>query len=555
MRFHGMGRAFGVNPLNVLIASLAVVLASCGTAGQEGTDSTTGSNEEETTLTMALPTLGTNDFSPKTSEEDNEKFLMLMGNNLVGLDPVTSEFIGELAESWEVSDDGLDWTFRLRPDVPFQGGWGTVTAEDVKWSWEQWTSEESTHTVRSIYRDAIAGSMDNFEIVSDLEFVLHADTPVKLLTFVCSCTPGMTVFPKAYYEEKGDEALTHPLGTGPWEYVSSKPGEEIVMESFDDYWGTVPEFDRLVLLEIPDGAARLAQVKAGAVDIAQLDGSLANEVEADQTLTIRGIPHITNAWVLLGGSYWGEGPSAEHLDVDAPWIQADNLEQGLAIREAMSLAIDRQAILDVALKGHGALSYAPLVQYPQIAALTDPSWELPVYDPELAREKLAEGGYPDGFEFKLMSYVGDIDTASMTEMLAGMWEEIGLTVTREQMEEGRLKQLESTYDTAGRVWIRLQSFSPDPVKPLATYRDDADVSPKITHPAIDAAYRAMQAEPDIEVRYALARELSEILEADKIAPSLMTGDMLFVSGPRIADWVPIPGLNTPGNLESVTLAP
>jgi peptide/nickel transport system substrate-binding protein len=541
-RGHRSGRRVAGTAVLGVMAS-ALVLSSC-TPGAEEKD--TGSDK---TLTVAVGSLGTMDFAPISSEEDNEKSLMLLGDSLIGVDAKTSEFTGELAKSWSVSPDGLTWDFTLRPNIKFQGGYGTVTAEDVKWSWSQWADDKSTHTTREFYRDAVGGDMNNFEVVSPLEFKLHAKKPVQLLPFVCSCTPGMTVFPKKYYEEKGAEANKNPLGSGPWQFVSSKPGDEIVFKRNPDYWGQKPQAAKLVLKEIPDGAARLAQVKSGAVDLGQLDGSLSGEAAKDKNLTIRGIPHILNSWILLGGSYWGN----EHLDRGAPWIQADDPEKGKAIREALSLAIDRDAILKIALQGHGKKTYGPMFQYTELKELNDPSWKLPAHDLALAKQKLAEGGYPNGFPITLVSYPGDIDTTTMTELIAGMWEELGIKVKREQNEEGRIKQDESTYKSKGKAWIRLTSFSPDPAKAVSTLIDSPDVSAKITYPAINKAYEDMSAEPDLSKRFTLARALIKDMEDNFIAPTLLSGDMLFVSGPRLTDWKPMPGINTVNRLETVKL--
>ena len=532
--------------VGVVILSAAMVLTACGGSGDGGG----GGGDGETTLTVGLPGLATMDFGPATSDEDNEKILILIGDTLITEDPETSLFAGNLAESWSLSDDGLTWTFKLRPDVKFQGGYGTVTADDVKFSWEQWTSEESTHSVKDIYLRAVSGDMKNFEVVNDLEFKVHTDGPMyDLLQYLCSCNTGMTVFPRKYYEEKGEEAIAHPIGSGPWEYVSSSAGDEIVLKGFKDYWNGAPAADNLVLKEMPDGAARLAQVQAGALDMAQLDNALVNEAEANPDLQVKGIPHVGNAWVLLGGSYWGDD---EHLDRDAPWIQADDLPKGKAVREALSYAIDRQAILDTVLHGHGALTYGPVLQYPQIEKLSDPSWKLPVYDPELAKQKLAEGGYPNGFEVTMAIAGSDFDTGAMSEAVAGMWEAIGIKVARKPTEEGVLKQAEVSFETDGLVWVRSTTFRPEPSGSIATYVMDPDLDSKFYYPAINEAYAEMTKESDIDKRYAIARQLIATLEEAKVAPSMMTGDMLFVTNDRIDQWTPIPGLNTVSGLETVT---
>lgn len=519
----------------------ALVLAATACGGAASGD--TGSGD---TLTVAVPTLGTMDFAPATSEGDNEKFLMMLGDNLVGADPGTGEIVPELAESWTLSPDGLVWTFTLRPDVQFHDGWGTVTADDVMFSWGEWISEESLHPNADQYRRAVGGTIAGFRVIDDLTFELHAQEPVtELLRLVCSCNPGMTVFPREYYEQEGEAADDHPIGTGPWQFVSASPGDELVFERFDEYWGTVPEAQRLVMKEVPDDSARLLQVQSGAVQMAQLSGSLVGEAEA-AGVAIMTIPDIANAWVELGGSYWGE----PELDAGSPWIQADEPEKGLAIREALSLAIDRELILEEVLSGYGQLTTAPLFQFPGNPGLADESLGYPEYDPDLARRKLAEGGYPDGFEVTMPIYSVDIDTAAMTEAIAGMWEEIGINVTRKPTEEGLQRDLEMEYATQGLAYVRLTGPNPEMVR----YVKGLGPFAIITHPLITEAYEAITAEPDEAARSAVYRGVSAALRENEIALTLMTGDMLFAVSDDIESWTPMPSINAINRLETVTFA-
>ncbi len=525
-----------------LIAGSAFLFASFAADAQS----------EKGVLNIAIPTLGTMDFAPKTSDQDNEKWLALIGNGLVGLNRETAKFEPELAESWTTNEDGTVWTFKLRPDVKFQGGWGTVTADDVKFSWEQWIAEESTHSARTIYRQAVSGDIANFEVVNDLEFKIKASKPVHhLLAALCSCEPGVTVFPRAYYEKEGEAALKHPIGTGAFQYVSHTDGEELVLEKFDDYWGEKAKVDRVVIKEIPDGAARLTQVQAGAIDLAQLDGSLVGEAEASN-LKILGIPAARNAFIFLGGSYWTD---PEHLDKDSPWIQADNYEKGKAVREAMSLAIDRQSILEVALGGHGTLSYGPVVANPLNSDLVDPSWDYPKYDPELAKKKLAEGGYPDGFEVGMPLFGDDFDTEAMGEMIADMWEAIGLKVNRMPMEGDTLESKENSFETQGLAWVGTVSMAPEPARPLYSYttKKPDEGSLKQFHKSIDDAYAQLTAQPVEAERRRITREMITVLRDEYIYLTLMAGDMLFMAGPRFGEWKPTPTVNTVNSLETITL--
>lgn len=546
--------------LGAVLATFVIVLTACGAqsvspSAVEG-ESPGGSPppvEEGSTLTAAWTYLGTHDWSPAGSASDNEKVLGVMSNALVGINHETLELEGELAESFELSDDGTVWTFRLRPDIQFHGGYGTVTAEDVKYTWGEHISPESEHGALEQLSQAIDGDLDNFEIVSDLEFTLTTTNPiVHLPAVLCSCASGMAIHSKAYADEVGDETeANHPIATGPWSFVSSTSGVDVVLDRFDDYWGTMPSFDRLVLQEIPDAAARLVQVQSGAVDIAELAPSLTGEAEA-AGLEVPTVPDVGSVFVLLGGSYWGDLECCE-LDEEAPWIQADDLEAGKAIREALSLAIDRQLILDTILRGRGELTYGPLLQYNANPELVDPSWDLPEYDLELAREKLAEGGFPDGFPIEMFMYEGgETDLPSIAEAVAGMWEELGIQVERRQADEDVLDALLDEADTDGMAWVKLAGYSAEPALELGRYLERRGRDHKFLHPSLEAGYEEIVAEPDRAERFAKTREMIGALKDDTIVVTLFSADMVFVAGPRVASWEPIPGLNAFSGFETIT---
>jgi peptide/nickel transport system substrate-binding protein len=535
----------------VVAASIALVLAACGGAQQSGGDEPAGSGDGQAggggELVTAMNVLGPMIWDPPLACSDNEKMMLLMADSLVALDPETRELGPALAESWEISEDLTTWTFRLRPDVPFHDGWGTVTAEDVKFTWEQWISEESCHNAALQLRLAVDNDMNNFRIIDDLTFEVTTSTPVVGLPAVlCSCDTGLQILSKRYFDEQGEEAKNHPIGTGPWQYVSSTPDAELVMEAFDEYWDGAPHFDRLVLKEIPDHAARLAQVQSGEVDLALLDSSLLGEAEA-AGLETTVIPDIGNAYMVLGGNYYNHAG----YDRESPWIQADNPEAGLAVREAMSLAIDRALILEQILGNQGELTHSIINQYPAVPALTDPSWELPAYDPELAREKLAGGGYPDGFPMTVWLFQQDIDTIAVGETVAAMWGEIGIDVTLEPVEEDFVDEKLYARDTGGVSYVFIQSWKPSVAQGIGNYVSTREDDAHLFHPAIDAAWDQVVAEPDDERTYEIAREMHTNLRDDVASIPLFTTHMVFVQGPDICCWEPIPGVNTFTKLETV----
>jgi ABC-type transport system substrate-binding protein len=547
-----------------VMAALVLVLSACnqattsgppsagtgtGASAQPGGSTPPSSSTTDTSkLVAAVGSLGTGEWAPARTGDENQEVSKYLFSTLLRVNHETKEFDGLLAESYSVSPDGLTWTFKLRPDVPFHDDWGTVTAEDVKFSWAAWIGVDSNHDLGPTLSAAVDGNMDNFKIISPLEFSVTATKPVVTLPSILSdWGNGLQVVPKRYYDEKGAEANNHPIGTGPFKFNSQTLGVEVVFDAVKDHFFQAPAFDQLVLKEIADSAARLAQVQSGELDIALLDTELVDEATA-AGLEFRVIPDVGNVFIILGGSYWG----TDALDADSPWIQADAPEKGKAIREAMSLAIDKELILDRILKGQGQLASGPVIQSQADPRLVDDSATFPPYDAALAKQKLAEGGYPDGFPITLFMYPDYIDLPGIGEAIAGMWEEIGIQVTRQPGEEGILDERLNATDTDGLAWVKVAGIKADPSTQLNGYRSTREDDHKFFHPSIDEGYDAMLVEPDEDKRFEIARDVIAALRDDTIAISLFTTDLPFVVGPKVGTWDPIPGLDELTGLETIT---
>lgn len=534
----------------LLVAGVLLLgtLAACGGGDDsdgDGDNASGGGGE----LVVAVGTLGTLEFAPHLYGADNLPIGKLFFDTLTRVNKDTQQIEGSLAESYSLSDDGLTWNFKLRPDIKFHDDWGTLTAEDVKYTWGEWIRDDSLQNRAPQLREAIDGDINNFEVVSDLEFNLHASKPFTALPAVLSSTAnGLMVTSKKYHEEDAD-ADTHPISTGPWKYVSSTPGVEIKFERNDDYWGEVPHYKTLVIKEIPDSAARLVQVESGEVDISSLDSRLINEAK-NAGLQIFSAKDIATAQVVLGGMY----PDAPNYDRDAPWIQADDPDKGLAVREALSLAINRELILDSVLLGEGTLNYCPFFSYPANEETTDPSWELPAYDVELAKEKLAEGGFEGGgFPITMFLYPDDSDTVAVGEAIAQMWTEIGVDVTLEPSEEDLLDEKLNTMETDGLAFVKQQG-SDDPVMLLNNYLSSQDSDHKFHSDIIDNGYEALSAESDPDVRMEIVRQMCTDMRDEFHPLTLFTVNVPFVAGSGVDAWTPVPGDKELNSLETVTPA-
>jgi len=165
-----------------------------------------------------------------------------------------------LAESFTASEDSLAYDFVIRSGAKFHSG-DPVTAEDVKFSFERYKG-----TANALLKDRIAA----VEIADErhIRFKLKKPWP-DFLTFYSNASGAGWIVPKKYVDKVGDDGFKkHPVGAGPYKFVSFTPGVELVMEAFEGYWRKTPSVKRLVFRSVPDESTRLAALKRGEVDIA-----------------------------------------------------------------------------------------------------------------------------------------------------------------------------------------------------------------------------------------------------------------------------------------------
>lgn len=185
-----------------------------------------------------------------------------------------------LAEAWSESEDGLTYEFKLRQGVTFHNG-DPLTAEDVKFSFERYRGQSA-----KLFKEKVK----QVEIVNShlVRFHLHAPWPDFMTFYTSMSASAGWIVPKKYLEQVGDDGFKkHPIGAGPYKFVSQKQGIELVLEAYTGYWRKTPNVHRIVMRSIPDDATRLAALKTGEADIAYaMMGALAEEVKRDAKLTL-----------------------------------------------------------------------------------------------------------------------------------------------------------------------------------------------------------------------------------------------------------------------------
>ena len=275
-----------------------------------------------------------------------------------------------LAESWSVSEDNLTYEFTIRDGAKFHNG-EPVTAEDVKFSFERYRG-----AANALMKARIA-SIDTPD-ARHVSFTMKKPWP-DFLTFYATASGAGWIVPKKYVEKVGDEGFkNHPIGAGPYKFVSFNPGVELVLEAFDGYWRKKPAVKHIVMKVIPDDSTRLAALKRGEVDIAySVRGELAKELQQTPGLTLKSVVTQAPSWIYF----------PEQWDPKSPW-------HDLRVRQAANLALDRDGMSEALFLG-GCKTTNSIVPF-----TFEYYWQPPaaVYDPAKARKLLAEAGHPSGFD-------------------------------------------------------------------------------------------------------------------------------------------------------------
>jgi peptide/nickel transport system substrate-binding protein len=206
-------------------------------------------------------------FDPSTAPPQITPFGMLYAIHDALVRPYPGHKMGpSLAESWSESEDGRTYEFKLRPDLKFHNG-DPLTAEDVKFSFERYKGASA-----SVLQERVA----RVEIVDPrlVRFHLKEPWPDFMTVFGTTASAAGIVVPKKYLTQVGDEGFKkHPIGAGPYKFVSQKPGVEVELEAYAGYRRRIPNVKTLVMKSVPESTTRAVMLKTGEADIAfALDG-------------------------------------------------------------------------------------------------------------------------------------------------------------------------------------------------------------------------------------------------------------------------------------------
>jgi peptide/nickel transport system substrate-binding protein len=311
-----------------------------------------------------------------------------------------------LTESYDFAEDGKSATFKLRQGIKFHDG-SPVTADDVKWSFEHY---------RGAWGDVMRDNTQIVEIVGDSAVRFGFKRPFldfPILFGTANVCGAGWVLPAKYYETVGQSGfMQKPIGAGPYKLVSQEPGVRLEFEAFEGYYRPV-HIKQFTIVSVPEAATRVAMLERGEADIMYfVPGELIDRIKSNPKLMLAPV---------VSGNWWLEFPGFQ--DAKSPFHDK-------RVREAISLAIDRDAINQAECNGMGQVD-GNWVNDDVELGLRWPKWE---HNIAKAKQLMAEAGFPNGFNVDWLTPVPDY--YSRGERIVSQLQAIGIRAKLQTMERG-----------------------------------------------------------------------------------------------------------------------
>src|SRR6267378_1926153 len=445
-------------------------------------------------------------FDPSTAPPQITPFGVMYAIHDALVRPLPNQKMGaSLAESWTESRDGLVYEFKLRRGLKFHNG-DPVTTDDVKFSFERYQGAGASE---------LRARVRQVEVVDPLTVRFHLKEPwPDFMTFYGTTATGAgLVLPRKYFEQVGvDGFKQRPVGAGPYQFVSQRPGVDVVLEAFAGYWRHAPYIKRLTLKSVPDGTTRLAMLRSGDTDLALfLDGPEAQTVTRDPRFTLVATRHASIFWIEF----------ADQWDPKSPWHDR-------RLRLAVNYALDRKTISEAACLGYCPPAGVIVPRVMDFALQVPP---LP-YDPQKAKQFLAEAGYPRGIDAGELVPIPGFSTTA--EAVVNYLNAVGIRMRMRPMERAAFyaawqeKKLRGLFLVAvgnsGNAATRVESF----MYSKGGYAYGG-------YPDIDEMFQQQARERDPAKREAILHRIQQLtIDRVMFAPIMDLRGLIGV-GPRVAD--------------------
>jgi peptide/nickel transport system substrate-binding protein len=444
-------------------------------------------------------------FDPSTAPPQITPFGMMYAIHDALVRPYPGHKMGpSLAESWKESPDGKTYEFKLRSGLKFHNG-DPLTTDDVKFSFERY---------RGAGAKVLQSHVQQVEVVSPLvvRFHLKEPWPDFMTFFGTTASAAGIVVPKKYFTQVGDDGFKkHPIGAGPYKFVSHQPGVEVVLEAYTGYWRRVPNVKTLVMKSVNDSTTRAVMLKSGEADIAvALDGPDAETVQKDPRLQVVPSKHASIFWIEF----------TEQWDPKSPWHDK-------RLRLAVNHSLNRKAINEAGCVGFCPPAGVIVPRVMDFALQVEPV----AYDVQKAKQLLAEAGYPNGLDAGTFTAIPGF--ATVAESTLNYLNAAGIRMKMHPMERAAFysawqeKKIRGVFMTAagnsGNAASRVETF----IQSKGAYAYGG-------YPDIDDLFAQQARERDVKKREAMLFKIQQLTIDRVMYAPLMDLRALMGVGPKIA---------------------
>ncbi|RMF89523.1 MAG: ABC transporter substrate-binding protein [Nitrospinota bacterium] len=430
--------------------------------------------------------------------------------------------VPDIATRWEISPDKRTYTFYLRKGVKFHNG-RECTAQDFRYTFER-VLNPATHSPRTGFIDRLQGAKEYMQgkadrvtgitVVDDYTLKLTLEKPFTLFLHLLAYSSNYVV-PREVVERYGKDFTSHPVGTGPFRFVEWKHDDHILLEANPEYFRGRPYLDRILYRIIPEEMTRLEEFKAGNLEH--------SDIPSGQFLSVKNDPELGKLLV----SYPNLGTYSFRFNMEKPPFKNNK-----KLRQAFNYAIDRQAISDIILEGRVIPAKGVL---PPTMPGYNPDLKGYTYNPEKARQLLAEAGYPGGKGFPHIDlYFNTNEThQKIAELVQAQLRELGINIGLRSLDWAAYIKL---VDDGGTLLHRMGWIAdyPDPENFLTVLHHSRNIGPagnsaRYSNPRVDALLDRADASEDWEERKRLYQEAERIIvdDAPWIYVYYYSANMLF----------------------------
>ena len=404
-----------------------------------------------------------------------------------------------LATEWQVADGGKTYTFKLRQGVKFHDD-TPFDAEAVKFNYDRMMKKDAPQFYQRArsYCNYIVQYLSSTEVVDSqtVKFTFKEPFAEWLPVSLQSMGQGLMISPAAWKKYGNQGLAEHPVGTGPFKFVERIRNEKIVLERNNDYWGPKPYLDKIVYRPFPDAAARLNALLAGECDmiLCPPPDSVQELKTKGYTISQSNAPHVWYFWLNMKDPIVGK----------------------LKVRQAIQMAVDKEKMAKDLLKGTAKAAGGII---PPGCSSYDPKYDPYPFNPQKAKQLLAEAGYPNGFETILMTSVdgsGQMIPVPMAEWIQRDLAAVGIKVKLETYEwitylSKMFQSLKPGYGGYQLSWGMTTNYWIDVVSNSKRQPPDGVNIGNYANPKVDQLLLSAQRELDEPKRIDFYRQVQKVI--------------------------------------------